>query len=101
MTNIVIPKISIAMIERATGFAEKSWYRFLERLANKASFQDTGWTAATGASAKGAYAVYGGTIISNPPTQAQVQAVDAAVVAASKRIVALEAALRNGGLIDG
>lgn len=63
--------------------------------------QDTGWTAATGTANKGAYAAYAGQTIGAPPTQAQVQALDNAVVALSQRVVAIETALRTHGLIDG
>ena len=62
--------------------------------------RDTGWTAATGTPAKGAYATYAGQTISNPPTRIQVQNADNAVKALSQRFKALEDAARAHGLID-
>lgn len=62
--------------------------------------RDTGWTAATGTAAKGAYATYAGQTISDPFVAAEVQATDNAVKALSQRFKALEDAVRAHGLID-
>lgn len=66
-----------------------------------AAKQNTGWTAATGTANKGAYAAYASPTISATYTQAEVQALADALQAATRRIVALEAALRLNGGIDG
>lgn len=63
--------------------------------------KNTGWTAATGTANKGAYAAYVSPTISVLYTQAEVQALSDALQAATRRIVALEAALRLNGGIDG
>lgn len=62
--------------------------------------RDTGWTAATGTSNKGSYSTYAGATISATPTQAEVQAINDALKAASERIKALEDMLRTHGLIN-
>lgn len=46
------------------------------------------------------YAAYAGQVISNPPTQAEVQALDAAVVAQSTAITALIAALQSADVFS-
>lgn len=53
--------------------------------------QDVGsaWTDATGTAARTALASYAGQVVSNPPTQAEVQALDDAVKAISQHVVAL------------
>lgn len=62
--------------------------------------QNTGWTTGTGTENKGAYATYTAPTISNPPTQIEVQALADALQAATRRILALEAALRSNGAIN-
>lgn len=49
----------------------------------------TGWATPTGTLDRGAFAAYNGQTISNPPTQAEVQALDDAVVLASQHLAAL------------
>jgi hypothetical protein len=88
-----------AILREFMGFNVK-WYKFFEAICRKVNNRTTGWTAATGISDTGPYAVYTGTAISNPPTQAQVQAIDAELVKQSKRMVALEEALRTAEVID-
>lgn len=56
--------------------------------------QDAGWTFATGTADKGAYATYTAPVISATYTQAEVQALADALQAATRRIKALEDALR-------
>lgn len=53
--------------------------------------QDVGaaWTDATGTATRTALASYAGQVVSNPPTQAQMQALDDAVKAISQHVVAL------------
>lgn len=100
MSELKVPPIAeeaVSLVYR--GFTTR-WYKFFEAVARKGNLQDTGWTTATGFSDKGVYAVYAGTAIGNPPTQAQVQAMDAELVKQSKRMVALEEALRAVGAID-
>lgn len=62
---------------------------------------DTGWTAATGTAAKGAYASYAGQDVSAAYVEAEAQATDDAVKALSQRLIALETAMREIGGIDG
>jgi hypothetical protein len=62
---------------------------------------DTGWTAATGMAAKGAYTSYVGQNMSAAYVETEAQETDDAVKALSQRVVALEQALRNLGGIDG
>lgn len=57
--------------------------------------QTAAWGAATGTEARTALASYAGQVVSNPPTQAEVQALDDAVKALSQRVVALINDLRT------
>lgn len=61
--------------------------------------QGAAWTAATGTASRAAYASYAGQTVSNPPTQAQVQAVDDAVKALSQAVVALITDLKANGCL--
>lgn len=61
--------------------------------------QGTAWTAATGTEARTALAAYAGQTVSNPPTQAEVQAIDDAVKAISQHVVALINDLRGNGAL--
>lgn len=49
----------------------------------------TGWGTPSGTLARSTFATYAGQTISNPPTQAEVQAIDDALVIASRRLAAL------------
>lgn len=62
--------------------------------------RQTGWTAATGTALLGAFNANQSFTVSNPPTQAEVQTIANALVAARQRIKALEDANRTHGLID-
>lgn len=53
------------------------------------------WTDSSGTASRAAYAAYAGQIISNPPTQAEVQAIDTAVLDIARHLVALIHDLRN------
>lgn len=59
----------------------------------------TGWTAATGTAARGTFATYTSPTISNPPTQAEVQAIADAVQVLSQRMKAVIDDLITHGLI--
>lgn len=61
--------------------------------------QGAAWTAASGTEARTALAAYAGQVISNPPTQAEVQALDDAVKANSQHLVALINDLRSNGAL--
>lgn len=100
MKKITVPDVVLAAVQPGSWVLTIIWYKFLEAVANRLNLQDVGWTASTGIANKGAYAVYAGTAISNPPTQVEVQAVDAALVAVSQRMKAIEDALRTGGDIN-
>lgn len=58
-----------------------------------------GWSAATGTASKAAFATYTAPTISNPPTQAEVQAIANAVQAISQHIKALIDALLTAQVI--
>lgn len=60
---------------------------------------DTGWAALTGTAQKGGGATYTAPTISNPPTQAEVQAMADRLQAADRTIKALTDALIAHGLI--
>lgn len=62
--------------------------------------RQTGWTAATGTALLDAFNANQVFTVSNPPTQAEVQAIATALVANRQRTKALEDALRNHGLIN-
>lgn len=62
--------------------------------------RNTGWTAMTGTATKTALATYTAPVVSNPPTQAEMQALADHVQALSRRIMALDGALRAHGLIN-
>lgn len=51
------------------------WFRGLRVLLGNLTTR-TGWTAPTGTASRATYVTYAGQTISNPPTQAQVQAID-------------------------
>ena len=57
--------------------------------------QTSAWTAATGTGVRTALASYAGQTVSNPPTQAEVQALDDAVKAISQHVVQLINDLRG------
>lgn len=61
--------------------------------------QQTGWTASTGTANKGAFNADASFTVSDPPTQAEVQAIVTALVATRQRTKALEDMARNHGLI--
>jgi hypothetical protein len=63
--------------------------------------QDVGpaWTAATGTAARTALASYAGQTVSNPPTMAEVQAIDDALKALSQALVALITDLKANGAL--
>lgn len=62
--------------------------------------RQTGWTAATGTALLGAFNANQTFTVSNPPTQAEVQAIASALVASRQRNKALEDAMRTHGLIN-
>ncbi len=62
--------------------------------------REAGWTAATGTANKGVYATYDGQTVGAAYVQAEAQATDNAAKEASKRVKALEDALRTHGLIS-
>ncbi|EOX5228664.1 phage tail protein [Escherichia coli] len=62
--------------------------------------RQAGWTAATGTALLGAFNANQSFTVSNPPTQAEVQTIANALVAARQRIKALEDAARTHGLIN-
>lgn len=59
--------------------------------------QGAAWSAATGTEARTALASYAGQVVSNPPTQAEMQALDDAVKAMSQALVAAINDLRGNG----
>ena len=63
--------------------------------------QDVGaaWTAATGTEARTALVSYAGQTVSNPPTQAEMQALDNAVKAISQHLVAAINDLKGNGAL--
>lgn len=60
---------------------------------------DTGWVADTGTALKTTVATYTAPTISNPPTQAEVQAIANALQSATQQVKALKDALLAHGLI--
>lgn len=60
----------------------------------------TGWTALTGTGQKGGFATYTAPVISNPPTQAEVQAIANAVQNASRAMKAMIDAGLGAELLD-
>lgn len=62
--------------------------------------RQTGWAAATGTALLGAFNANQSFTVSNPPTQAEVQAIASALVANRQRTKALEDAMRTHGLIN-
>jgi hypothetical protein len=61
--------------------------------------QTAAWTAATGTEARTALAGYAGQVVSNPPTQVEMQALDDALKAHSQALVALINDLRGNGAL--
>jgi len=60
----------------------------------------TGWGAASGTLSRAAYAAYAGQVVSNPPTQAEVQALDDAVKLMSRTFAALITDLTTQKLLN-
>lgn len=60
----------------------------------------TGWGAASGTLSRAAYAAYAGQTVSNPPTQAEVQALDNAVKLLSQTVAALITDLTTQKIIN-
>lgn len=60
----------------------------------------TGWGAASGTLSRAAYASYAGQTVSNPPTQAEMQALDDAVRLLSRTVAALITDLRTQKIIN-
>lgn len=60
----------------------------------------TGWSSPTGTASKSAFATYNAPAISNPPTQAEVQAIANAVQAISRATKALVDAGLTSGLLS-
>ena len=58
----------------------------------------TGWNAPTGTLTRGTYAAYAGQTVSNPPTQAEMQALDDAVKLLSQTVTAALTDIRTHGL---
>lgn len=61
--------------------------------------QGPAWTDATGTPARTALASYAGQTVSNPPTQAEVQALDNAAKAISQHVVAIINDLKANGAL--
>jgi hypothetical protein len=61
--------------------------------------QGAAWSAATGTEARTALASYAGQVVSNPPTQAEMQALDDAVKAISQHLVAFINDARSNGTL--
>lgn len=61
--------------------------------------QTSAWAFPTGTASRAAFASYAGQAISNPPTQAEVQAIDDHLVILSQRLNALVTDLRNIGAL--
>jgi hypothetical protein len=61
--------------------------------------RSTGWTAPSGTATRTTFATFAGQTISNPPTQAQVQAIDNHVKILSERVKALIDDLTTHGLL--
>lgn len=70
-------------------------------LAGSAVQQDVGpaWAAATGTATRSTFASYAGQAVSNPPTQAEVQAIDNHLVIISQRFKALLDDLKANGAL--
>ncbi|MBV8594164.1 MAG: hypothetical protein JOZ27_07690 [Caulobacteraceae bacterium] len=62
--------------------------------------RQTGWTAGSGTANKGAFAAYAGQTLGAAYSQSAAQATDNAAMANAQRILAIEQALRNHGLIN-
>lgn len=61
--------------------------------------QTLAWVDATGTPSRATFATYAGQIVSNPPTQAEVQAIDDHVKLLSQRVAALVNDLRSIGAL--
>lgn len=61
--------------------------------------QTAAWATPTGTFARTTFAAYAGQTVSNPPTQAEMQALDDALKANSQRLAALISDLRGNGVL--
>lgn len=61
--------------------------------------QGSAWTAPTGTASRATFATYAGQTVSNPPTQAQVQAIDDHVKLLSERVKAIVDDLKANGTL--
>lgn len=96
----LIPNIDVSISDRSGLNCTVPWYKFFEVVSVRIGFKDIGWTVGTGVPSKGAFAAYPGQIVGVGYVQAQAQATDNAVKAASQRLLAIEQALRAAKVID-
>lgn len=78
----------VQLIESESGYFE-TWTGYKVGANAVVGARKTGWTPATGTAARTAFATYTSQTISNPPTQAQVQAINDHVLILSQRLKAL------------
>lgn len=69
-------------------------------LGKVAKNQSTGWSAPTGTASKSGFSTYAAPTISNPPTQAEVQAIASHLQALSQHLKALIDGLMSADVID-
>ena len=85
-----------------TGLQRNGYYnvvRVTVRGVQVLAGRDTGWSAGSGTPSKAAFAAYAGATMSAGYVQAEAQATNNAVKAASQRLLAIEQALTTHGLI--
>jgi hypothetical protein len=103
------------IIEPATGRPSPYFQRFWQNITVKVTLGEgasidvsgkadkgtsSGWTAATGATSKATFATWGAPAVSNPPTQAEVQALSNHVQVLSQHLKALIDAGLTSGLLS-
>jgi hypothetical protein len=91
--NLDLPTLQISGVSMAESLlgADGSGLATEYATANFLSLYNVqnGWGTPTGTLARTTFAAYAGQTVSNPPTQAEVQAIDDALVIASRRLAAL------------
>lgn len=91
------PKVPVDFRPDWPRMAAQAINRLLSKAVLKA--QGAAWTAATGTESRSALAAYAGQVVSNPPTQAEMQALDNAVKANSQALAALINDLKANGTL--
>lgn len=96
-SNTIVDKFGLPTL-----LFQNQWQRTMERV--EADYvlrsQTVAWADPTGTLTRTTFTTYAGQVVSNPPTQAEVQAIDDHVKALSERLATLVTDLRAAGVLS-